>query len=73
MPSEDMLEANPELARQFAGRKEDKAAVKKANAERTAERAKQTSDREDAKAAKSAKNKAAVQQQMMPQQMMPHK
>lgn len=66
-----MLDANPELARQFAEEKKVKTAAKKAQAAETARRAQQTNDREAEKQAKSAKKKpgAAAQPQMMPQMM----
>ena len=67
-----MLETNPELAKQFAIEKQNKSAAKKVANEQMIKRAKQTNDREAARTAKSAKNKPAPEpQQAMPPQMMP--
>jgi serine/threonine protein kinase len=68
-----MLNANPELARQFAEDKLAKSVAKKANAAKVTAAAKVTTDREAAKAStKGGKpGQAAPPPQMMPPQMMP--
>ncbi|HEY4259423.1 MAG TPA: serine/threonine-protein kinase [Schlesneria sp.] len=68
-----MLNANPELARQFAEDKLAKSVAKKANAAKVSAAAKVTTDREAAKAAtKGGKpGQAPPPPQMMPPQMMP--
>ena len=69
-----MLQANPELAKQFAAEKQAQSAAKKAKAATVATRAKESTDREAAKAAGKAGAAPPPQPmmpQMMPQQMMP--
>lgn len=66
-----MLQANPELARQFEADKKAKSIAKKADKARVEAAAKVTTDREAAKAAGKNKGKAPAQQPMMQPQMMP--
>jgi serine/threonine-protein kinase len=67
---QSMLNANPELARQFSEEKQAKAAAKKAAAAKVTALAKETTDREAAKSAGKAGGPPAMPQPM-PQQMMP--
>ena len=66
-----MLQANPELARQFAEDKKSKSAAKKVEAAKVTAAAKVTTDREAAKAAGKAGAAAPPQPMMQPPMMMP--
>ncbi|MEI8383156.1 MAG: serine/threonine-protein kinase [Planctomycetota bacterium] len=66
-----MLQSNPELARQFAQEKAVKSTAKKAAAAKVADRAQSYKDTQTAKKAGAAPPPAAAPPQMMPMPMMP--